>query len=145
MLFPCEQETCTKYHQSSKRTGFWYANWALTTWAVSSHITYAELHEKVCRMANVLKARGVKKGDRVILYMPMIPEAAYAMLACARIGAVHSIVFGGFSPDALASRIEDCEATFVTLTCFALRTCVSPFQVHWKLTHLSGTHGSLDN
>ncbi|WDI31368.1 acetate--CoA ligase [Hyphococcus flavus] len=76
-------------------------------------ITYAEALEETCRMANVLKARGVKKGDRVVIYMPMIPEAAYAMLACARIGAVHSVVFGGFSPDALASRIEDCGATAV--------------------------------
>lgn len=76
-------------------------------------ITYRELYEHVCRLANVLKANGVKKGDRVTIYMPMIPEAAYAMLACARIGAVHSIVFGGFSPDALAGRIVDCESTFV--------------------------------
>ncbi|MEM9617046.1 MAG: acetate--CoA ligase [Pseudomonadota bacterium] len=76
-------------------------------------ISYARLHAEVCRMANVLRARGVQKGDRVIIYMPMIPEAAYAMLACARIGAVHSIVFGGFSPDALASRIEDCGAIAV--------------------------------
>ena len=81
--------------------------------SISNHISYAQLHEEVCRLANVLLARGVKKGDRVILYMPMIPEAAYAMLACARIGAVHSIVFGGFSPEALASRIEDCGATCV--------------------------------
>jgi len=76
-------------------------------------ITYAELHEAVCRFANVLKAHGVRKGDRVTIYMPMIPEAAYAMLACARIGAVHSVVFGGFSPDALAGRIVDCESRFV--------------------------------
>ncbi|MFN3765468.1 MAG: acetate--CoA ligase [Aliihoeflea sp.] len=76
-------------------------------------ITYNELYEHVCRLANVLKARGVKKGDRVTIYMPMIPEAAYAMLACARIGAIHSVVFGGFSPDALAGRIVDCESTFV--------------------------------
>jgi acetyl-CoA synthetase len=76
-------------------------------------ITYRELYEHVCRLANVLKANGVKKGDRVTIYMPMIPEAAYAMLACSRIGAVHSIVFGGFSPDALAGRIIDCESTFV--------------------------------
>ena len=76
-------------------------------------ISYAEAHEETCRMANVLKARGVGRGDRVIIYMPMIPEAAYAMLACARIGAVHSVVFGGFSPDALASRIEDCGAVAV--------------------------------
>ncbi len=64
-------------------------------------ITYRQLHEQVCRLANVLKSRGVKKGDRVCIYMPMIPEAAYAMLACARIGAVHSVVFGGFSPASL--------------------------------------------
>jgi len=76
-------------------------------------ITYRELYEHVCRLANVLKAHGVKKGDRVTIYMPMIPEAAYAMLACARIGAIHSVVFGGFSPEALAGRIVDCESTFV--------------------------------
>jgi acetyl-CoA synthetase len=74
-------------------------------------VTYKELHEEVSRLANVLKARGVKKGDRVTIYMPMIPEAAYAMLACARIGAIHSVVFGGFSPDSLAGRIEDCRST----------------------------------
>jgi acetyl-CoA synthetase len=79
----------------------------------SKHITYGQLHEEVCRFANVLKARGVKKGDRVTIYMPMIPEAAYAMLACARIGAVHSVVFGGFSPDSLAGRIKDCESRIV--------------------------------
>jgi len=77
------------------------------------NITYAEAFEETCRMANVLKARGIQRGDRVVIYMPMIPEAAYAMLACARIGAVHSVVFGGFSPDALASRIEDCKAVAV--------------------------------
>ncbi len=76
-------------------------------------ITYRELHEHVCRLANVLKKHGVKKGDRVTLYMPMIPEAAYAMLACTRIGAVHSIVFGGFSPESLAGRIEDCGSHFI--------------------------------
>jgi acetyl-CoA synthetase len=76
-------------------------------------ITYAELHAHVCRFANVMKANGVKKGDRVTLYMPMIPEAAYAMLACTRIGAVHSIVFGGFSPDSLAGRINDCASKFI--------------------------------
>jgi len=76
-------------------------------------ITYAELYEAVCRFANVLKAQGVQKGDRVTLYLPMIPEAAYAMLACARIGAVHSVVFGGFSPDALAGRIIDCQSRIV--------------------------------
>lgn len=77
----------------------------------SLHITYQQLHQHVCRFANVLKSRGVKKGDRVTIYMPMIPEAAYAMLACARIGAVHSVVFGGFSPQALAGRIQDCQST----------------------------------
>ncbi|MET0483419.1 MAG: acetate--CoA ligase, partial [Aestuariivirgaceae bacterium] len=76
-------------------------------------ISYRELHEQVCRLANVLKKHGVKKGDRVTIYMPMIPEAAYAMLASARIGAIHSVVFGGFSPEALAGRIEDCASDFV--------------------------------
>ena len=76
-------------------------------------ITYRELHDAVCRFANVLKAQGVKRGDRVTIYMPMIPEAAYAMLACARIGAIHSVVFGGFSPDALAGRIVDCDSNCV--------------------------------
>jgi acetyl-CoA synthetase len=76
-------------------------------------ITYRQLHAEVCRFANVLKSRGVKKGDRVTIYLPMIPEAAYAMLACARIGAVHSVVFGGFSPDSLAGRIEDAKSTVV--------------------------------
>ena len=79
----------------------------------SRHITYEELHREVCRFANVLKAHNVKRGDRVTIYLPMIPEAAYAMLACARIGAVHSVVFAGFSPDSLAGRILDCESTFV--------------------------------
>ncbi len=79
----------------------------------SKHISYGTMHDKVCKLANVYKSLGIKKGDRVVLYMPMIPEAAYAMLACARIGAVHSIVFGGFSPEALASRIEDCAASLV--------------------------------
>ena len=76
-------------------------------------ITYRQLHEHVCRLSNALKDQGVKKGDRVCIYMPMIPEAAYAMLACARIGAVHSIVFGGFSPDALAGRIQDSDCVAV--------------------------------
>ena len=75
------------------------------------HLTYRELHARTCRMANVLKSLGVKRGDRVALYLPMIVEAAVAMLACARIGAIHSVVFGGFSPEALASRIRDCDAT----------------------------------
>src|SRR5690606_9043715 len=77
------------------------------------HITYAQLADKVGRMANVLKAQGVGRGDRVVIYMPMIPEAAYAMLASARIGAIHSVVFGGFSPDALANRVNDSEAKVV--------------------------------
>lgn len=76
----------------------------------AKHITYKELHTQVSKLANVYKSLGVGKGDRVVLYMPMIPEAAYAMLACARIGAIHSIVFGGFSPDALAARISGCKA-----------------------------------
>ena len=77
----------------------------------AQHITYRDLHDRVSRFSNVLKKHGVKKGDRVTIYLPMIPEAAYAMLACARIGAIHSVVFGGFSPDSLASRILDCEST----------------------------------
>ncbi|WP_425074957.1 acetate--CoA ligase, partial [Sagittula sp. S175] len=76
-------------------------------------ISYNDLHRRVCRMANVLETMGVKKGDRVIIYLPMIPEAAYAMLACARIGAIHSIVFAGFSPDALAARVNGCDAKVV--------------------------------
>lgn len=80
---------------------------------VSSNITYQSLYESVCRLANVLKSRGVKKGDRVCLYMPMIPEAVYAMLACARIGAIHSVVFGGFSPDSIRDRILDSACTAV--------------------------------
>ncbi len=80
---------------------------------VSENITYNQLHQAVCRLANAMKARGVKKGDRVCLYMPMIPEAAYAMLACARIGAIHSIVFGGFSPDSLSQRINDSDCVMV--------------------------------
>ena len=81
--------------------------------AESKSVTYGELYTQVCTFANVLKAQGVQKGDRVTLYMPMIPEAAYAMLACARIGAVHSVVFGGFSPDSLAGRIDDCKSDYV--------------------------------
>jgi len=81
--------------------------------AVSETITYRQLYDEVCRFANVLKGLGVKKGDRVTIYLPMIPAAAYAMLACARIGAVHSVVFGGFSPDALAGRINDCDSRVV--------------------------------
>ncbi|HIU63773.1 MAG TPA: acetate--CoA ligase [Candidatus Avacidaminococcus intestinavium] len=83
---------------------------------INKKITYKELHENVCRLANVLKKQGVKKGDFVTIYMSMIPEAVYAMLACARIGAVHSLVFSGFSPDALAGRLVGCRSTFV-ITC----------------------------
>ena len=78
--------------------------------SVSRHVTYRELHEQVCRLANALKGLGAKKGDRVTIYLPMVPEAAVAMLACARIGAIHSVVFGGFSPDSLANRIQDCSS-----------------------------------
>jgi len=81
--------------------------------SVSKSITYQELHDEVCKFANAMKARGVKKGSVVTIYMPMIPEAAYAMLACARIGAIHSVVFGGFSPKALAGRIQDCDSHVV--------------------------------
>ncbi|MBT5752775.1 MAG: acetate--CoA ligase, partial [Rhodospirillaceae bacterium] len=80
---------------------------------ISEHITYRDLHERVCRLAGALKAQGAKKGDRITLYMPMIPEATIAMLACARIGAIHSVVFGGFSPDALAGRIQDCDSNIL--------------------------------
>ncbi len=79
----------------------------------AQHITYKELHRRTCRMANILEDMGVRKGDRVVIYLPMIPEAAYAMLACARIGAIHSIVFAGFSPDALGARINGCDAKVV--------------------------------
>ncbi len=79
----------------------------------SKHVTYRELHAEVCRLANAMTGLGVKKGDRVTIYLPMIVEAAVAMLACARIGAIHSIVFGGFSPDALAGRIQDCDSVLL--------------------------------
>ncbi len=85
------------------------------------HITYREAYEQTCRMANVMKKHGVKKGDRVTIYLPMIPEATYAMLACARIGAIHSIVFGGFSPDSLINRIQDCDSNFVVTADEGLR------------------------
>ncbi len=84
-------------------------------------ITYKQLHADVCRFANVLKARGVKKGDRVTIYMPMIPEAAISILACARIGAVHSVIFGGFSADSIAGRIEDCKSTCIVTADEGLR------------------------
>ena len=84
-------------------------------------ITYRELHRQVCKLANVLKELGVRKGDRVTIYMPMIPETAYAMLACTRIGAIHSVVFGGFSPDSLADRINDCDSKLVITSDGGLR------------------------
>jgi acetyl-CoA synthetase len=87
----------------------------------AKHITYRELHGHVCRMANILEDLGVRKGDRVVIYMPMIPEAAYAMLACARIGAIHSIVFAGFSPDALSQRINGADAKVVITADYAPR------------------------
>ncbi len=80
---------------------------------VSRHVTYRQLHDQVCRLANAMKDLGVKQGDRVTIYMPMVPEAAAAMLACARIGAIHSVVFGGFSPDSLANRIQDCDSNLL--------------------------------
>jgi acetyl-CoA synthetase len=89
--------------------------------ANDAHITYRQLHEHVCRMANVLKSRNVRKGDRVCIYMPMIPEAVYAMLACARIGAIHSVVFGGFSPDSIKDRILDSDCHTVITTDEGLR------------------------
>jgi len=79
----------------------------------SRHITYRELHDEVCKMANILRLRNVKKGDRVTIYLPMIPEAAYAILACARLGAIHSVVFGGFSPDSIAGRLRDCNSRVI--------------------------------
>ena len=87
----------------------------------AQYITYRQLHNQVCKLANVLEGMGVRKGDRVILYLPMIPEAAYAMLACARIGAIHSIVFAGFSPEALAARINGCDASLVITSDYAPR------------------------
>ncbi|HJO88521.1 MAG: acetate--CoA ligase [Alphaproteobacteria bacterium] len=87
----------------------------------SKHITYRELHEQVCRFANALKSVGAQKGDRITIYMPMIPEATVAMLACARIGAIHSVVFGGFSPDALAGRIQDCNSNIIVTADEGLR------------------------
>jgi acetyl-CoA synthetase len=87
--------------------------WEGDTPGTQEAITYRKLHERVCRCANVLKSLGVRKGDRVTIYLPMIPQAAYAMLACARIGAIHSVVFAGFSPDSLAGRINDCDSRVV--------------------------------
>ena len=105
-------ESCIDRHLA-KRSNKTALIWEGDNPADSHSVTYAELHGAVCKFANVLKQLGVGKGDRVTIYMPMIIEAAYAMLACARIGAVHSVVFGGFSPDALAGRITDCGSTVV--------------------------------
>ena len=105
------------------------------------HITYRQLYENVCRFANVLKARGVKRGDRVTIYLPMIPEAAYAMLACARIGAIHSIVFGGFSPDSLAGRIEGCESAVMITADEGLRGGRSvPLKANADIAAAKGEH-----
>src|ERR1700709_2094526 len=87
----------------------------------SKHITYRQLHDQGCKFAQILRPRHVAKGDRVTIYLPMIPEAAYAMLACARIGAIHSVVFGGFSPDSLAQRITDCQSQIVITSDEGLR------------------------
>ncbi|WP_395646550.1 acetate--CoA ligase [Terricaulis sp.] len=110
----------------------------------SRSITYRQLHEEVCRFANVLKKRGVKKGDRVTIYMPMIPETAYAMLACTRLGAVHSVVFGGFSPESLANRIADCESKLVITADEGVRggkTIPLKYNVDEALTHAhTATH-----
>jgi len=94
----------------------------------SKHITYNELHAQVSKLANVYKNMGVGKGDRVVLYLPMIPEAAYAMLACARIGAIHSIVFAGFSPEALAARVDGCKASLIVTADEAPRQMLTK---HW--------------
>ncbi len=98
----------------------------------SKHITYRELHDQVCHFANVLRNRNVKKGDRVTIYLPMIPEAAYAMLACARIGAIHSVVFGGFSPDSLAGRIKDCKSNVVITADEGCAAAEGPAQGQWR-------------
>ena len=103
---------CIDRHLATKRDDVAIV-WEGDSPSEQAHVTYGELHGYVCRLANVLKTQGVKKGDRVTIYMPMIPEAVYAMLACTRIGAIHSVVFGGFSPDSIAGRIEDCKSDFV--------------------------------
>jgi acetyl-CoA synthetase len=120
--------------------------WEADNPAFDKKITYQQLHDNVCKMANVLKALGVKKGDRVTIYLPMIPEAAYAMLACTRIGAVHSVVFGGFSPEALAGRIEDCNSTVVITADEAVRggkTVPLKANVDKALEHCPGVNAVL--
>ncbi len=104
---------CTDRHIAAGRGNTTAIIWEGDDPSQSRHISYQELHDEVCRFANVLKLRGAKKGDRITIYLPMIPEAAYAMLACARIGAIHSVVFGGFSPESLAGRIADCQSSMV--------------------------------
>ena len=116
--------------------------WESDDGATTLHISYRELHERVCRLANALRALGAKKGDRITIYMPMVPETAVAMLACARIGAIHSVVFGGFSPEALRNRIEDCDSNFVITADEGLRggrTIPLKANVDAALEKLSGT------
>src|SRR6266436_2874166 len=103
----------TKIENVSFAPGHISIKWEGDDPSQSKHITYRQLHDEVCKMANILRTRNVKKGDRVTIYLPMIPEAAYAMLACARVGAIHSVVFAGFSPDSLAQRIQDCQSKVV--------------------------------
>jgi acetyl-CoA synthetase len=105
--------SCLDRHVAAGRGGEVAILWEGDDPSADARVTYAELLERVCRLANAMKALGVRKGDRVTIYLPMIVEAAVAMLACARIGAVHSVVFGGFSPDSLASRIQDCDSVLV--------------------------------
>ncbi len=105
-------QNCLDRHLA-KRGGQTAILWEGDEPSESRAVTYSELHAETCRLANMLKGLGVKKGDRVTIYMPMIPEIAMAMLACARIGAIHSVVFGGFSPDSIAGRIQDCDSTIV--------------------------------
>lgn len=104
---------CIDRHLSSKASQTAFIWIPENTKETPLHITYKELSEHVCRLSNTLKKYGVKKGDRVTIYMPMIPEATYAMLACARIGAIHNVIFGGFSPQSIADRINDCESSFI--------------------------------
>lgn len=113
-------ENCVDRHLARRATQTAFI-WEGDSPSEQKHISYAELYSEVCRFANVLKKHNVKKGDRVTIYLPMIPEAAYAMLACARIGAVHSVVFGGFSPDSLRDRIEDCQSSIVITSDESLR------------------------
>jgi len=117
----------------------------------SKHISYQTLHDEVCKLANAMRHLGVEKGDRVCLYMPMIPEAVYAMLACTRIGAIHSVVFGGFSPEALRGRINDSECKMVITADEGLRgaECRRPdvyfihIRLHWYAEGGNAYHGWL--